>query len=124
MTDTVFYADLIAVANELLTEFGMPAVLRSIVPGTRPDRPCVAAIVDYRPRDQETHLANPTDRQVLIDPIDPATGLPMTLPPDNEQDQLVPTIGPDANKLLPFTSPVKLYAPAGIVVLYETTVRR
>lgn len=106
-----------ATADKLIKFFGMSAVLRR-VSASPTDRPCVVAITDYLPKDRATQLANPTDRVVYMS----AVGI--EVPPDNELDVLVPLVGPDANITLPFTSPVKIIAPAGIVALYQFTVRR
>jgi hypothetical protein len=114
---TFDYAAMQSIANSLLTEFGMSAVLRR-ASADPTDRPCIVAITDYMPKDRANELANPTDRRVYISAVS------LEVPPDNELDVLVPLIGPDANVTLPFTSPVKIFAPAGIVVLYECTVRR
>jgi hypothetical protein len=112
-----FYEEMLAVANTLLSPppvgFGMKASLRRLTDSPT-DRECTIAIIDYQPRDAASQLANPTDRKVLI----AATPGILAEPPDNEKDKLVPLIGPDANVILPFTSPVKIYAPAGIVLLY------
>jgi hypothetical protein len=112
------YTQFQAFATKLISEFGMKAVLRRLT-DTPTDRPCTVVIWDYNPRDQASELANPTDRKVII----AVAGL-LNEPPDNERDQLVPLIGPDANVAMPFTSPVKIIAPAGIVVVYQSTVRR
>ena len=118
------YLNTRATADKLLQKFGMAAVLRRTTDSPT-DRPCLVLIVDEMPRDASTQLANPTDRRVIMS----ATGLDAE-PPDNEQDQLVTfvqppaTLSPQENEVLPFTCPVKKYAPAGVTVLYEFTVRR
>lgn len=109
-------------ADLLLQEFGMAAVLRR----DGVDRPCLVVIIETYPRDRANQLANPTDRRVLISAATPEV---RATPPDNELDQLVTFVQPPANppveeKPLPFAAPVKKYAPAGVVVLYEATVRR
>jgi len=114
MTD--FFTSMQSTAMTLITQFGMPAVLRRV--GST-DRPCTICIYDYAPRDPVTQLANPTQRKVLIS----VTGL-LTNPPDNEQDQLVPSQGPDANVPLPFAQPVKPYAPNGTIICWDCVVRR
>jgi hypothetical protein len=111
------------IGDKLVRKFGMAAVLRRTTE-TPTDRPCWVVIVDEMPRDASTQLANPTDRKVIMSAI----GLD-SMPPDNERDQLVtfvqpPAASPIENETLPFTCPVKKYAPAGITVLYEFTVRR
>ena len=114
------YPAMRAVADKLIGQFGMPASLRRLSDNPT-DRPCWIVITEYDPKDAATQLANPTDRKVLISA---GLGSVPAEPPDNERDQLVVLTGPDAGNVLPFTSPVKIYAPAGIVVLYESTVRR
>lgn len=110
-------------ADALLQEFGMPAVLRR-AGGSPEDRPCVVVVTDFMPRDKAQQLANPTDRRVLISAATPEV---QAMPPDNELDQLVTFVQPGGtvvDEVLPFASPVKKYAPAGVVVLYEGVVRR
>lgn len=122
MAGTFNYPAMASVADNLIAKFGMAASLRPIgATDSSQDRPCTIVITEYRPKDAATQLANPTDRQILIAPG--LGGVPGQ-PPDNEKDQIVVLKGPDAGKVLPFTSPVKLYSPAGITVLYESTVRR
>jgi hypothetical protein len=109
--------------DRLVKKFGMAAVLRRTT-DTPSDRPCWVVVVDEMPRDAASQLANPTDRKVLM-----AAGGMDGKPPDNERDQLVtfvqpPALVPVEKEVLPFTCPVKKYAPAGITVLYEFTVRR
>jgi hypothetical protein len=107
-----------ATADRLIKKFGMRAVLRR---GTT-DRECFVVIVDYEPSDKQAMLANPTDRKVVMS----AVGLE-SQPPDNEQDMLVTFVQPAGvveHELLPFTCPVKPTAPAGVVAVYEFTVRR
>jgi hypothetical protein len=117
------YAGMAQIADELIQEFGMKATLRRN--GTQ-DRDCYVAIIEYQPKDAATQLANPTDRVVLIDPL--FGGVP-AMPPDWERDQLVtyvqpPGTPPVGNEILSFTMPVKPISPAGIVVVYQTSVRR
>lgn len=112
------YNNMQAVATQLIADMGMAAVLRRLTDSPT-DRPCTICIYDYAPRDPETQLINPTMRKVLIS----VAGL-TSEPPDNEQDNLVPSLGPDAGAVLRFAQPVKLYAPAGIIVCYDCVVRR
>lgn len=113
-----------ATADRLIKKFGMKAALRNVDTGA--ERDCWVVVSDYMPRDAAAQMTNPTDRRVII-----AAGLGGVpeLPPDNEQDNLVtfvqpPAASPVVKEVLPFTSPVKLTAPAGITVVYESTVRR
>jgi len=51
------------------------------------------------------------------------------LPPDFNLDQLVTykqpaSTPPVQDEVLPFTQPIELISPAGIVVLYQTAVKR
>ena len=117
------YAAMAAVVDELIQEFGMEATLTGITDPTR-NRPCFVAVLEYKPKDAATQLANPTDRWVLIDPL--FGGVP-SLPPDKEYDQLVTYKQPGGvviDETLPFTMPIKPLRPAGLVVLYESYVRR
>lgn len=112
-----------AIADKLISRYGMKASLRR--DGTV-DRDCYVVVTEYRPKDAETQLANPTDRQVYISA---GLGGVLSTPPDWERDQLVTYVQPLAptpvvNEILPFTMPVKPISPAGVVVCYETTVKR
>ncbi len=118
------YAAMAAVADELIQEFGMEATLTGITDPSR-NRACFVAVLEYKPKDAATQLANPTDRWVLIDPL---FGGVQQLPPDKEHDQLVTylqpaSVPPVVDEILPFTMPVKPLRPAGLVVLYESYVR-
>ena len=118
-----FYAEMLAIANGLIAEYGMVAALRNNETGAL--RACTIAITDYAPRDAQTQLANPTERTVLF-----AAGLG-DIPnkaPDWENEQLVTYVQPAANppvinEVLSFSQPLKLYSPAGIVVLYQTNAK-
>lgn len=118
-----FYAEMLAVADNLIQEYGMVAALRNNSTGAL--RSCTVAITSYMPRDASTLLANPTERTVLF-----AAGLGdiPNLAPDWENEQLITYVQPAANppvinEILSFTMPLKLYSPGGIVVLYQTNVR-
>jgi hypothetical protein len=114
-------------ADALISFFGMAAMLRRV--GSSPeDRPCTVVVNEYDPH-EVTALANPTDRKVLLSPIDPSTGDPLEIAPDNEQDQLVTFVQPPASppvihEILPMTCKPKPTAPGGVTVLWEFTVRR
>ena len=129
MVASVFnYPAMQQTADELVKYFGMGAVLRSLT-GSRPDRPCTIAIIEYNPREKPTDMANPTDRKVVMSPLDPSTGLELTLPPDSELDALVTfvqplTKPPIEKEVLPMTCKPKKTSPAGIDCLWEFTVRR
>lgn len=116
---STFYSQMASVADTLLQQFGMAAVLRRAT-DTPTDRACQIAIVDYEPRPNDQALANPTNRRVLMSAITPTIAAE---PPDYEQDVLV-TLNPDGsdNQILHFAQPVKIYSPANTVVLYEFTV--
>lgn len=122
-TSSDFYVGMRGVADKLLKKFGMPAILRRV--GANPeDRPCIVAIVDFLPHERSSSLANPTDRRVLLSAATPEI---QAIPPDSELDQLVTFIQPAGtiqNEVLPMTCKPKLYAPAGVPVLYEFTVRQ
>ena len=116
------YTAMAEVATQLLQQFGMVA---SLVRGGV-YRSCYVCMTEWMPKDASTQLANPTDRQVFIS----ATygGVP-AMPPDWEQDQLVtykqpPSTPPVQDEVLPFTMPLKPIQPAGIPVVYQTTVKR
>jgi hypothetical protein len=112
-----------ATADKLIRKFGMKAVLRRTT-DTPTDRPCWVVVIDEMPRDAQTELTNPTDRRVILSAVGPEIE---AKPPDKEYDTLVTFIQPGGtiqNEVLPFTSPVKKYAPAGITVAFESTVRR
>jgi hypothetical protein len=109
-------------ADGLIQKFGMKG---SLVRGGV-FRDCYIVITDYMTKDQASQLTNPTDRLVLISA---GLGAVPATPPDFDLDQLVtykqPASSPPVqDEVLPFTMPVKPISPAGIVVLYQTTVRR
>ena len=115
-------------ADTMLRDFGMGAVLRRVT-ATPTDRPCTVCIIEYNPREKQAELANPTDRKVIMSPLDPTTKLPLAVPPDNEIDQLVTfvqplTSPPVIHEILPLTCKPKPTAPAGVTVLWEFTVLR
>ncbi len=115
-------------ADNLIKYFGMGAVLRR-VSRSPTDRPCTVCIIEYNPREKPADLANPTDRKVILSPLDPSTNLPLAIAPDNELDQLVTFVQPLANppvinEILPLTCKPKPTAPAGVTVLWEFTVRQ
>ncbi len=124
MTAKFDYVQSITDADDLITYFGMDAVLRR--KGSSPeDRPCRVAIVKYSPREKPSELANPIDRTVYMSAKNPEVQL---MPPDNEQDQLVtfvqpPTNPPVVHEVLPMTCKPEQTAPAGVTVLWEFTVR-
>jgi len=109
-------------ADKLIQKFGMKA---SLVRGGV-YRDCWLVITEFMPKDAESALANPTDRQVFISA---GLGAMPTLPPDFSLDQIVTYKQPAANppvqdEVLPFTMPIKPIKPAGIAVAYQTAVRR
>lgn len=113
-------------ANELIEYFGMDAVLRRA--GTSPtDRPCRVVIFD-EPRERGSDLATPVDRKVYLSPLTEDGVLDPE--PDNEQDVLVTFVQPPTDppvedgKPKGLTCKPKKTAPAGIVALWEFTVRR
>lgn len=118
-----FYAQMLGVADQLITDYGMVAALRNNT--TKALRECVVAITNYAPVDAQTQLANPTKRTVIF-----AAGLGdiPNLAPDWQQEQLITYVQPPANppvinEILSFTAPLKLYSPGGIVVLYQVVVK-
>ncbi len=116
------YPAMRSVADQLIKDFGMKA---SLVRGGV-FRDCWVVVTEFQPKDMDTSLANPTDRQVLISA---GLGAVPTTPPNFTLDQLVTYKQPAANppvtdEVLPFTSPLKPISPAGIVVLYQTSVKR
>lgn len=113
-----------AIGDKLVKKFGMRAVLRR-ASDISADRECWVVIPEYLSRENPSQMTNPTDRQVFI-----AAGLGDVpdQPPNNELDQLVTFVQPEGvvqDEVLPFTAAsVKPISPAGIVVLWQATVRR
>lgn len=119
---TFDYLETREAADELIQEFGMKASLLS----NGVYRDCWVVITEYNPVVAATQLTNPTDRVVLISA---GLGDIPTSPPTFPDDVLVTYKQPASNppvqdEVLPFTMPVKLYSPAGIPVLYQTSVKR
>lgn len=81
------------------------------------DRPCLCAIVAYKPVDDVGKLTNPTDRRALISPFVPGTTTLLD-PPNSELDRLVT----DADGPLVILAPIGKIAPAGVVVAYDVKV--
>lgn len=125
MTAKFDYVGMTKDANDLITFFGMDAVLRR--EGSSPtDRPCVVAIIEFDPRARPADLANPTDRKVIMSAANSEVQL---MPPDNELDKLVtfvqpPSDPPVVDQILPLTCKPKKTAPAGHTVVWEFTVHR
>jgi hypothetical protein len=120
MAEKFDYNEANADADELITEFGMDAVLRR---EGIDDRLCRVAIIDG-PRERPGELANPTDRKVYMSA---ANAEVIATPPDDEKDVLVTFVQPDGtveDETLPMTCKPKRLAPAGINVFWEFTVRR
>lgn len=118
-----FYAEILAIGDGLIDQYGMLASLRANVGGALRD--CYVVVSDYMPRDAQTQLANPTERTILF-----AAGLGdiPNAAPDWENETLVTYVQPVTNppvinEILAFTMPLKLYSPGGIVVLYQCTVK-
>ena len=123
MADLAFYQEMLGIADQLIQQYGMVANLRANSGGAL--RSCTVVVSDYMPRDAQTQLANPTERTVLF-----AAGLGdiPNAAPDWEGEMLItylqpPTNPPVINEVLAFSMPLKLYAPGGIIVLYQTTVK-
>ena len=120
--DPAFYASMLAIADQLINQYGMTANLKANSDGSL--RSCFIVITDWMPKDAETQLANPTLRTVLF-----AAGLG-DIPnkaPDWQNETLVTYVQPGGvviDEVLAFTEPLKLYSPAGIVLLYQTNVKR
>lgn len=127
MATSVFnYPAMQGTADELIKYFGMRAVLRSLT-ATRPDRPVTVCVIEFTPREKANELTNPTDRKVLMSPLDPVTGLTLAIPPDNEQDALVTFVQPAGtiqDEVLTMTCKPAMTAPASVNCLWEFTVRR
>lgn len=114
------YQEAITDAEELILYFGMDALLRR---AGIADRPCRVAIIEYTPHERPADLSNPTDRRVIMSAEN------LAVPPDNEKDELVTFVQPPTNPPvengppLPLTCSPKPTAPAGVVVIWEFTVR-
>lgn len=119
MTDTAFYADMLATANELLDEFGQPGTL--ITPGTRTGDKwnptigdpgaiaCTLVETDYNLREIDGTNILATDKRIIIK-ADPAIS------------EIIPsaTQVTYAGKTSPIIGPVKPLNPAGIAALIWT----
>lgn len=118
------YVGMQGTADDLIKYFGMPAVLRPLS-GLGPDRPVTVCIIEYKPREKPNELSNPTDRNVIMSPIDPSTGQVLAVPPDNEKDALVTFVQPAGlveDEVLRLTCKPEQTNPAGVNCLWQFTV--
>jgi hypothetical protein len=99
------YARARRVAGKQIGRFGGAALLRR----DGVDRPCVAAILDYSPRDRNLMLEG--SRRALIS----ADGL--DVPPNHEQDLLI-----FGGEVLRIVQPVIGPRPGGTAIYYEAQV--
>lgn len=122
------YPQSIKDADELITYFGMDAVLRR--EGSSPlDRPCRVVVIKNNPREKPSELANPVDSKVIMSASNSEVKL---MPPDNELDKLVTFVQPAPadrsqwveEKVRPLTCKPEALAPGGITVIWEFTVRQ
>jgi hypothetical protein len=120
------YAGLLVTVDQIMQEFGMVASLQMLNGGAV--RPCWACITKFNPMDMATQLANPTERQILIDPL--YADAPIAQP-DWQYERLVTYNQPApkwptgvVNENLSFKEPIELVSPAGITVLYICTVKK
>lgn len=118
-----FYADMAAVADDLITEFGQLGNIRRTgaatgpaydpTPGADVDHPALFAVLDYMASEIDGTRVLATDKKALL-----AVGSLTITPALN--DKLVEADG-TVYKIIP---PLKPLSPAGTVVLYEVQCRR
>lgn len=106
-----------AVADKMITKYGMRAVLRR---DSLPDRDCIVTETQYTPAERAGKLINPTDRIFLMNARN------LALPPLQGTDTLVTFVQPEGiveDEVLKLTQKPGRLAPAGIVVYWEVVVR-
>lgn len=77
------YTEILAVADDLITEFGRGLGLRRKVNGGTATRACTGVEIEYNKNERDGQLIQQLDRRFLLK----ATGLAQ--PPEAEEDQLV-----------------------------------
>lgn len=92
--------------NRQITRFGANALLRRVVNGSNQDRACVAAVLEYSPRNRA--LVTEGASRVLI------SAQNLTIPPDEELDRLI-----WKGAAYRFPKPIRGIRPAGIVLFYD-----
>jgi len=105
-----------AVADKMITKYGMKAVLRR---ESMDDRPCIVVETDFTPMERQGKLINPTDRIFLI------SAKELLLPPLFQVDTLVTLKPPDFvddNEILKLSRKPGRLAPAGTVIYWEVFV--
>lgn len=118
---TATYDRLKTSANDMITRWGMKAVLRRV---GMSDRWCTVVITNFSPMERTGQMRNPVDRKVLLS----MDGL--IVPPDQERDRLITFVQPiDLNnpvedEALKIVEPPGKIAMAGAVVYYRLAVRK
>lgn len=102
----------------MLSEFGMPAVLRSTANG---DRPCTVFLSDWTVQELYGRQYDPVSRKALVSPAG------LTYPP-NMLERLVTFVQPMAeppveNETLRILLPPTQVGPAGVTLIWELVVR-
>lgn len=111
------YKKLQGYTDRTLRTLGMPALLRRV---GADDRSCTVVMDSFSALERMGRTLDPLDTKAYI------SAKSLTLPPDSEKDRLV-TLVPGTTteeaqyRIVDRPRPV---APAGVVLLYEMTVRR
>jgi hypothetical protein len=87
------------------------------------DRQCIAHISTFNPRERPD-ITNPVDRNAIVSALAP-DGTVLTPDPDYQQDRLV-TLNSDGTEkeTLQIFEPANPTDPAGVVVLWQLSVRK
>jgi len=115
------YSAAVAMADEMIHEYGAVAVLRR----TAGDRLCIACVLDYTPEERQGKLINAVDRFALLSAKDPSGAL-LEPPPNKDLDHLVtfiPETYGEEDEVLKIVQPPGKLAPSGVVVYWELQVR-
>lgn len=111
-----------ATADRMLRKWGSTAILRR---QSTADRQCTVFITSFSPMERMGKLTNPLDRKALVSALAP-DGTLLSPGPDEQVDRLIvldPKTGAEIENLHIFEPPDKV-DPAGVVALYQLSVRR
>lgn len=90
-----------------------------------PDRPCVACVTQFSPRERMGSMINPDDRKIRLSALTPDGITPLSPEPDQEHDRLI-VFNPDGSEQAPYrmvVKPKRQEPVAGMVLFWTLQVR-